>query len=151
MLLPVPWSVEQVLALAPDPSAAKAGRDLSSSHKWKSSGRSEGAVWGECKGSAAEPYKTVIDLSEPAFKCTCPSRKFPCKHALGLFLIYAGQPATINNAEPPTWAMEWLTKRQQARTKEPAKPKTAEDESRLAQEQQKRAQKRAARVEEGIE
>ena len=63
MLHAVPWSVDQVLALAPDPSAAKSGRDLSSPHKWKSFGRSDVAVWGECTGSAAEQCKTVIDLS----------------------------------------------------------------------------------------
>ena len=42
------------------------------------------------QGSAASPYQTGIDLSEPAFQCTCPSHKFPCKHGLGLFLLLAG-------------------------------------------------------------
>jgi uncharacterized Zn finger protein len=32
-----------------------------------------------------------VDLSGPAFRCTCPSRKFPCKH--GLALSDEGAPA----------------------------------------------------------
>ena len=146
------WTTEQILALAPDPAAARAGRDLSSSHKWQAFARNEAAVWGQCKGSAAEPYKTVIDLAQPAFKCTCPSRKFPCKHGLGLFLIYASQPASIPTGDVPPWAAEWLTKRaEKPAAKAAEKPKTAEDEARLAEQQQKRASKRAARVEDGVE
>ena len=152
MLHAVPWSVEQVLALAPDPSAAKSGRDLSSPHKWKSFGQSDVAVWGECKGSATEPYKTVIDLSEPAFKCTCPSRKFPCKHSLGLFLIYVSKASPIPRVDVPTWAQEWLAKRaEKVKPKEDARPKTAEDIARLTEQQQKRTQRRTARVDDGIE
>jgi hypothetical protein len=152
MLHPVPWAVDQVLALAPDSSAAKAGRDLSSVHKWKSLGQNDAAVWGECKGSAAEPYKTVIDLSEPAFKCSCPSRKFPCKHSLGLFLIYVSQAGAIPNMAVPPWAQEWLARRvEKSRPREDARPKTAEDIARLAEQQEKRTRRRAARVEDGIE
>jgi SWIM zinc finger len=152
MLDAVPWSVEQVLALAPDPAAARAGRDLSSSHKWQAFARNDAAVWGHCKGSAAEPYKTVIDLAEPAFKCTCPSRKFPCKHGLGLFLIYASNPGSIPAGDVPPWAAEWLAKRiEKSRTKPAENPKTQEDDARLAEQQQKRAQKRAARVEDGVD
>ena len=29
----------------------------------------------------------VIDSTGPAYKCSCPSRKFPCKHALGLLFL----------------------------------------------------------------
>lgn len=152
MLDLVHWSAEQVLALAPDPAAARAGRDLSSPHKWHAFGRNDAAVWGQCRGSAAEPYKTVIDLSEPAFKCTCPSRKFPCKHGLGLFLIYTSQPASIPAGDVPPWAGEWLAKRaEKPKARAVEKPTTPEDEARLAEQQQNRARKRAARVEDGVE
>ena len=87
-----PWTPEQIVALAPDAGSVKAGRELATARKWVSLGRSEQAVWGECQGSGAKPYQTKIDLSEPAFQCSCPSRKFPCKHALGL-LLPAGRPA----------------------------------------------------------
>ncbi|TMC39224.1 MAG: SWIM zinc finger family protein, partial [Chloroflexi bacterium] len=106
------WTPEQVLALAPDPSAAKAGRELGAERRWTNLGRSESALWGECKGSAAQPYRTSIDLGEPAFKCSCPSRKFPCKHGLGLFLIYAARPASLAEGKAPDWVEAWLADRQ---------------------------------------
>src|SRR5215831_20520746 len=107
----MPWTTEQVLALAPDPGSAKAGRELASERRWVTLGRSETALWGECKGSAAQPYRTQIDLREPAFKCSCPSRKFPCKHALGLFLVLAAQPAAFKEKKPPDWVCEWVASR----------------------------------------
>ncbi len=105
------WTVDQVLGLAPDSSAAQGGRSLASLRKWVQAAQTEGAIWGECQGSGAQPYRTVIDLGGPAFKCGCPSRKFPCKHALGLFLVYASNAADLAVLEPPAWASEWLANR----------------------------------------
>ena len=85
------WSTAQVLALAPDPSARRAGQSLGTAGPWRDTGCSpEGAaVWGLCQGSGKNPYQTCVDLTEPAYRCTCPSRKFPCKHALGLLLLWS--------------------------------------------------------------
>ena len=107
-------TTQQILALAPDASAAKAGQSLASSRHWQALGADERAAWGECRGSAKEPYRTQIDLAEPAFRCSCPSRKFPCKHGLGLLLLLAGNPATFERVAPPAWVAEWLTRRDQA-------------------------------------
>ncbi|MRT44910.1 SWIM zinc finger family protein, partial [Xylella fastidiosa subsp. multiplex] len=91
----VRWSADQVLALAPDAASRKAGSKLGAAGPWSEAGSSdEGAVWGLCKGSGSKPYQTVVDLADaagPAYKCSCPSRKFPCKHALGLLLLWAGE------------------------------------------------------------
>src|SRR5262245_55541108 len=86
------WTVDQILALAPDSQSAKAGNQLATLRKWDRLGRNQQSIWGECQGSGEKPYQTRIDLSEPAFQCSCPSRKFPCKHALGLWLLAAQQP-----------------------------------------------------------
>src|SRR4051812_14609217 len=102
--MPITWTTEQVLALAPDPASGKAGKDLAGQRKkWTSLGRDERAAWGECQGSGSKPYQTKIDLSEPAFSCSCPSRKFPCKHGLGLFLLLVQQPAAFAGGPPPAW------------------------------------------------
>src|SRR6476469_9727229 len=85
------WTSDRIIALAPDPSSAKAGRELANPRKWVTLGLNEAAIWGECQGSGSKPYRTQIDLIEPAFKCSCPSRKFPCKHALALFLLTDSQ------------------------------------------------------------
>src|SRR6267143_4812260 len=107
------FSPEQIISLAPDPASAKAGRGLASIGKWVSRGADENAIWGECQGSGKDPYRTQIDLSEPAFRCSCPSRKFPCKHGLGLFLLYANQPAVFTTAALPAWVEAWLASRAQ--------------------------------------
>jgi hypothetical protein len=83
------WTAEQILKLAPDAVSAKAAQGLLAPKKWTSLGANESVLWGACQGSGANPYQTQIDLAEPAFKCSCPSRKFPCKHGLALFLLFA--------------------------------------------------------------
>jgi hypothetical protein len=142
----VPWTVEQVLALAPDPSAARAGRDLASPRKWLSAGSDGDAVWGETQGSAKQPYRTVVDLSGPAFKCSCPSRKFPCKHGLGLLLVYAADATQFAPGAPPAWIGEWLSGRR-ARAERPA----AEAKGPDSVGQEKRVRRRDERIRTGID
>ena len=67
-------------------------------------GATDAALWGLCQGSGSKPYQTAIDLTEPAFKCSCPSRKFPCKHALGLMLLFAQDAGRLSEPAPPEWA-----------------------------------------------
>lgn len=96
------WTVERILALAPDSASAKAGQGLAGRRAWRSLGHADGTAWGECQGSGKAPYQAQIDLSEPAFRCTCPSRKFPCKHGLGLFLLLASEPVAFVEGSPPS-------------------------------------------------
>jgi hypothetical protein len=108
----VRWSTDQVLALAPDTASRKAGNKLGAAGPWSEAGSSdEGTVWGLCKGSGSKPYQTVVDIADvsgPAYKCSCPSRKFPCKHALGLLLLWAGGDGAVPPGQPPGWAEEWI-------------------------------------------
>jgi len=148
------YSVEQIIALAPDAASAKAGRSLATPSKWQNVGQDERALWGECQGSGSKPYQTIIDLGEPAFKCSCPSRKFPCKHALGLFLLVANQPATNHNV--PDWANEWLAKRDQQAQRKGEAAKKADEEpdeatlARRASQKAKRSLDREAKVVAGL-
>ncbi|MFF9816881.1 SWIM zinc finger family protein [Streptomyces sp. NPDC014006] len=107
----VRWSADQVLALAPDAASRKAGSRLGVAGQWSEGGRSgEGIVWGLCRGSGGSAYRTVVDVadvSEPAYSCSCPSRKFPCKHALGLLLLWSGEEDAVPRGEPPAWAAQW--------------------------------------------
>ncbi|MDT0380502.1 SWIM zinc finger family protein [Streptomyces sp. DSM 42041] len=111
----VRWTAEQVLALAPDASSRKSGSRLAAPGPWSEAGSGDDAVWGLCKGSGRTPYQAVVDLAGgdgPGYRCSCPSRKFPCKHALGLLLLWAGaEPCVGEDAEPPPWAAEWLNGR----------------------------------------
>lgn len=107
----VQWTPDQVVALATDASSVKAGQKLSKLSGWLTTGTNGTVLWGEFKGSGKSPYRTQIVLGEPAFKCTCPSRKFPCKHALGLLLGYSENPSAVGQSDPPDWVQEWLDKR----------------------------------------
>src|ERR1700744_2368868 len=89
------WSTEHVLSLAPDAASQKAGGKLSGPSPWSGVGCGQGALWGACKGSGSTPYRTVVELATPAYQCSCPSRKFPCKHALGLLLLWSAGPEAV--------------------------------------------------------
>jgi hypothetical protein len=102
-------TAEQVRTLAPDAAAARSGEALGSPKRWTAAGRSDTAAWGLCQGSGPTPYQVAVDIAGPAYKCSCPSRKIPCKHALGLLFLVAdaGAPA----ASPPEWVQDWLDSR----------------------------------------
>ncbi|MEV6779974.1 SWIM zinc finger family protein [Streptomyces syringium] len=153
------WTAEQVLALAPDATSRKAGARLAAPGPWSAAGaRTEGgagAVWGECAGSGSKPYRTVVDLSGhgggPGFHCSCPSRKFPCKHALGLLLLWTEGEVAVpaSGAEPPGWAGEWLERRRQraeraAEPQPPADGPAAVDTDAARRRSERRAQRIAA-------
>jgi hypothetical protein len=142
------WTAETVMQLAPDVASAKAGQGLAGGRHWVSSGKHDEALWGECQGSGSKPYQVRIDLSEPAFKCSCPSRKFPCKHALGLMLMLAA--GAVKDGARPAWVEEWFAERKQRsekkREKAEAPPKPVDLEA-----QQKRKENRLERVGQGLE
>jgi hypothetical protein len=103
-----------VLSLAPDASAQRAARALASDQAWCEVGLSAGAdlpptVWGLCQGSGRQPYQTCVDLTEPAYACSCPSRKFPCKHTLAVLLRWAG--GAVPDAPAPQWVRDWQAAR----------------------------------------
>ena len=104
-------TMEGVIALAPDDASAKAARGLTAPSKWPLLGANDLAVWGECQGSGSKPYQTQVDLSGPAFRCSCPSRKFPCKHGLALLLIQVQSPQLFQANDLPAWVDEWLSSR----------------------------------------
>ena len=137
---------EQVLALAPDDASRKSGKELSNPAKWVTKGGNEMALWGECQGSGSKPYQTQVDLSGMAFKCSCPSRKFPCKHGIGLLLLYARQSNSFQESEAPAWVTDWLNKRTEKEEKKTEKKDKPVDEAAQA----KRLQVREKTVEDGM-
>jgi SWIM zinc finger len=158
------WGRERVAALAPDAASQRAAQRLAVPSTWPRTGWAtaaavepgpEGALWGECRGSAASPYRTVVDLAGPAYRCTCPSRKFPCKHALGLLLLWS-EGAVSAGPDLPGWAAEWLAARGERATRrdttedpedEPAGARSGPADPAAAR---RRAQQREARVAAGM-
>ena len=101
------WQVEQVLALAPKPASITAAQPLAVPTRWSGTGCDNRALWGRCTGGSAEPYECVVDHVGVAFRCSCPSRILPCKHALALLLLWArGQ---VPSGEAPRFASTFLS------------------------------------------
>lgn len=111
------FTTDAVLSLSPDDASAKAARGLTSAGKWPTLGANTEAVWGECQGSGSKPYQTQVDLAGPAFRCSCPSRKFPCKHGLALLLIRCNEPTLFKATDAPAWVTQWLASRVQKQEK----------------------------------
>ncbi|MBB4713118.1 hypothetical protein BJ965_003000 [Streptomyces luteogriseus] len=145
------WTADQVLALAPDAASRKAGSKLGAAGPWSEAGSSdEGTVWGLCKGSGSKPYQTVVDIADaagPAYKCSCPSRKFPCKHALGLLLLWAADDAAVPPGQEPEWARQWTAgRRRRAEEKKAGDDSGAQSGSADPEAARRRAERRADRV-----
>lgn len=134
------FSKTQVEQLAPDASSLKAGKELAFLPKWVTLGISDRALWGEVQGSGKNPYQTQVDGNSTAFKCSCPSRKFPCKHGLGLLFLCAENVGDFKKTDvEPAWVKEWMDKRQEKAEKteklDPSvlEAKTADLEDKKAQ------------------
>ncbi|WP_119302775.1 SWIM zinc finger family protein [Dongia deserti] len=101
-------------AMAPDQSALAAASKLLQPAKWPARGRSGGLIWGECQGSGANPYRVVADTADPGSKCTCPSRKFPCKHALALMWMFVEDESAFKAGDVPDWVNDWMGRRRKS-------------------------------------
>ncbi|WP_203884951.1 SWIM zinc finger family protein [Planotetraspora kaengkrachanensis] len=143
------WSRDQVLSLAPDAASQKAAAGVSAPGKWSGSGALPDVVWGECKGSGATPYRACVDLSEPAYKCSCPSRKFPCKHALGLLLLWASD-GVPDGGEPAGWVAEWLEQRRSRAEKQEKRDRQEPSERAKAARSSGGSAQRETRVTAGL-
>ena len=106
------WTAAQVAGLAPDAASLTAARRLARPGPWSDTGSTETLLWGKCQGSGKTPYQVSIDLTAPAFRCSCPSRKFPCKHGLALLLLWMdGSGSVADMTEAAGFAQEWAAER----------------------------------------
>ena len=166
--MPARWSADSVLDLAPDESSRRSGAGLGRPAPWSGAGVAGDLLWGLCAGSGKNPYQVVVDLGGPAYKCTCPSRKFPCKHALGLLLNWAHGTVPEESA-PADFAAAWLADRRARAEKAeksvvrtdpadsgssaasgPMADASATGETAAARQARQRADQRAERVANGL-
>lgn len=139
---------QQIQALAPDAQVASAGKKLGSAKPWGNVGISARALWGECKGSGAKPYQVRVDRSDYAAKCSCPSHKFPCKHAIGLLTLLTSQPLPGTASNEPEWVADWLNKRAETAHNKLERAQAPAEVDAAAQ--QKRQERRAGRIDDGL-
>lgn len=121
-------SREKIERLAPDQASLAAAKKLLKPGQWTTlQTDSEGLIWGECQGSGATPYRVGVAEADAGYKCTCPSRKFPCKHSLALMWLRADGLAAFAPGSPPQWVNDWLGRR---RGPAPSKPASEGAEAR---------------------
>jgi SWIM zinc finger len=161
--MPARWSADSVLDLAPDESSRRSGAALGRPATWSGAGVAGDVLWGLCAGSGKNPYQVVVDLGGPAYKCSCPSRKFPCKHALGLLLNWAHGTVPEESA-PADFAAAWLADRRARAEKaeksvvrtdpadsgSPAGSGPVAGQAAAARQARQRAEQRAERVANGL-
>lgn len=127
----MPLTEQSILLLAPNPAAAENGRKLSKKGSYSGRRRTAGGdlYWAECAGSGKSPYRVSADFAgggDPVCRCSCPSRQFPCKHALGLLFEVLGQKPFETAEAPQDIAEKRARQAARAAKKEsgaPAKPK----------------------------
>ena len=134
-----------ILLQAPNPAAAENGRKLSKKGSFSAHSRTadDTLYWAECAGSGKNPYRVSIDFTSqdaPVCRCSCPSRQFPCKHALGLmFQQLAGgafEPAELPQeiADKRAKQAARAAKKEAEGPAKPKKPNTAAQKKKLAKQ-----------------
>lgn len=131
------FSEQQIAAFAPNANAVSNGRKISAGGGFVSRMRSadDSFYMGECKGSGKSNYVVsadFVDEEHPVFRCSCPSRQFPCKHSLALMFEMAAAkefpvgeiPADILDKREKKQARE-AKKAEPAGEKKPASEKSA--------------------------
>lgn len=136
---------QQILALAPNAAAASNGKKISQKGGFVKLERTEDDTlyMGECTGSGKSNYITsadYIDENNPVFRCSCPSRQFPCKHSLALlYEMLAKKEFTV--CEVPE---DIQKKRDKKQAKENKAAEAAKPESEMTEEEKQKAEKKKA-------
>lgn len=121
---------EYINSTAPNQSAIQNGWGLVRKNSFvkRNVSSDEAVIFGECKGSGASNYTTSVDFKNPespVFRCSCPSRQFPCKHALGLMYAYVSGKEFAKDELPADIVekREKAEKREEKKASVEAKPK----------------------------
>lgn len=130
--LPVSWSYERLLQLAPDASTLDQARRLFFAKRWQTLAGNGDHLWGEYETAYGQKCSAVVRLEPPLFRCSCKSRRRPCKHTLALVLLFLNRnEAWTVKEQLPEWAISLLGA--QATTTSPAVTVAAPDAAKQAQ------------------
>ncbi len=122
-----PITLSRIETVAPDQASLKAARKLLNASKWPTMEHDAEMrlLWGACQGSGASAYSVTVEISDLGAKCSCPSRKFPCKHAIALMWWMAEQPERFSEGEIPQWVQDWQGRRRRTTPADAPKPSRA--------------------------
>lgn len=131
---------QQIISLAPNATAASNGKKISQKGGFVKLCRSEDETFymGECQGSGKSNYITSVDNihpEQPIFRCSCPSRQFPCKHSLALlYEIASGKEFEL--IEIPSDIMEKRAKKEAREEKKLSSNTTQKKPTKVSQASQ---------------
>lgn len=137
-----------MIGLAPDAASVGPGLALAVAARWFDLGTSEAAVWGGCESSGTTTYRVFVEPAEKAYRCSCPSRKIPCKHALGLLMLWARD--EVPSAPEPEWVTRLLADRVHRRAERSDGPRDPDAAARRAEQRAERVAAGAAELREWL-
>lgn len=141
-----------MLAQAPDQQSSKAARRLTNLRTWSELGCTDSLVFGKCQGSGKRPYQVTVDITGPAYQCTCPSRKFPCKHGLALLLLWAEHGDAVGEvAQAADHASDWASERAARASRRASRAARRREESPDPEAQARRQAEREAKMSAGFD
>ncbi|MBQ5332147.1 MAG: SWIM zinc finger family protein, partial [Oscillospiraceae bacterium] len=141
---------ELIRSLAPNAAAVSNGKKISSSGDFKGLSKTEDEtlIFGECMGSGKNPYHTSADFSgdSPIFRCSCPSRQFPCKHSLALMYEWLAK-KTFTVSEIP----DDIAQKREKAAKRAEKAAMPAEEKKAPKQNKSAAEKKLKKQAEGLE
>ncbi len=143
---------DKILSLAPDPGTAQRAKSVAHAQRWHTLEGTGRSIWGTL-GNPADPYRTQVDFQGPGFSCSCPVRRQPCKHGIGLLLLFSKNNDAFRVVdEPPEWVVSWLAGRDKraAKTEEKAPARSTEAEKALAEKRKQNREKRMFQMAAGL-
>ncbi|MCE9531760.1 MAG: hypothetical protein K8T89_11655 [Planctomycetes bacterium] len=105
MPLTATYTEELVRGIASDEATFEKARKIAAAKRFQNLGVSTDGSWlfGECPGSATEPYILSADFHDPAapvLRSSSPSRKHPDSFSIALLLAYLQDPSAFGEREP---------------------------------------------------
>jgi hypothetical protein len=146
MPLAVSVNEEMVERFSPDEASYKNAQQIVREKRILNPGVSADGTFliAEGKGSAKEPYQLSIDFadsSNPVFRSSSPSRKFPDKYSLALLLAYVKNPDSFGTREPTDDLLAKREKKQAQEAKKAGAFPAARKVNKAAQEKKIAAQR----------
>lgn len=151
--MPQELTYDYVLTLAPDPGTAQRAKSVAHAQRWLTIEGNGRAIWGTL-GDPADPYRTAVDFEGMGFRCSCPVRRQPCKHGIGLLLLFTKANHLFQLQDsPPDWLADWIKKRSERATKttsEAPLQRSTEAENALAEQRRLNREKRMDQMAAGL-
>lgn len=149
--MPQELTYDHILTLAPDAGTAQRAKSVAHAQRWHTLAGNERAIWGTL-GDPADPYHTAVYFEGMGFRCSCPVRRQPCKHGIGLLLLFSKNNDAFQLADPPDWLSDWLKKRSERSEKTATEPpeRSPEQYLVLAEKRKQNREKRLLQMTAGL-